>query len=231
MVLFYAFDIIINCQNIKKQDIYLNVTKLLTPYIQSYTRYIAYEKNITDISTLITDNFKISSENNDYKTCFSKKNNISNFSDTNDKLPLLCEPKRSSTFSLGTINTYLYDINILYNFKIEIKNNERSTISTKEGPKVTMVFPLEFNFYYNDSFIIFYQVDNPEVLNGLKLNIDSEYELECTNYYRLKQCIVPKTHFNESGDYYTSYSNSTGQKIILYEIEKIKIIIKNERFR
>ena len=91
-----------------------------------------------------------------------------------------------------------------------------------------MVYPVELDFNYEDSFIIYYQVDNPQTLTGLKLNNDSEYELECTNNNRIKQCIVPKTHFNESGEYYTFYKDNNGERVILYEIEKIKIIVKRE---
>ena len=225
LILSYVLDIIINYENIEKQDIYLNITKLLTPDVQQ-NRYIVYKTNITDISPLITDYFKIRSGINDYKTCFFKKNNFSIYN--NDKLLLLCEPKASSTFSLGTINTYLDDIHILYNFKINTRNSERATISIIEGPKISMVYPVELDFNYEDSFIIYYQVDNPQTLTGLKLNNDSEYELECTNNNRIKQCIVPKTHFNESGEYYTFYKDNNGERVILYEIEKIKIIVKRE---
>ena len=44
----------------------------------------------------------------------------------------------------------------------------------------------------------------------------------------MKECIVPKSHFTKSGDYYTYYGNSYGYKSILYEIPKIKVILNGK---
>ena len=39
---------------------------------------------------------------------------------------------------------------------------------------------------------------------------------------------MPKTHFTESGSYYTYYDNSLGTKSISYEISKIDVNLKKE---
>ena len=44
----------------------------------------------------------------------------------------------------------------------------------------------------------------------------------------IKQCIVPKNHFKESGYYYTYHKNGFGDLSISYEIPKIKITLNNE---
>ena len=76
--------------------------------------------------------------------------------------------------------------------------------------------------------IINYLVDDPDKLEGIKLNNDSSFELECQNKNGIKECIVPKTHFTSNGDYYTYYTNSRRYKSISYEISKIHVIIEND---
>ena len=46
----------------------------------------------------------------------------------------------------------LYDIHFFYNFIIQIKKYDTPNISTKEGPKVSTVYPVDLNFHYEDSF-------------------------------------------------------------------------------
>ena len=159
------------------------------------------------------------------KKCFFKKNNDNN----DDKLLLFCDADYSGTFSLGKINSMnLNTINIFYNFNMEETiNNQISTISEEEGPKVYFVYPTELNFDIEDSYMINYEVDNEEKLIGLKLNNNANDELKCIYTYGIKKCTIPKTHFDKSGYYYTSYTNNFNSSVILYEIEKIKIILTN----
>ena len=178
-----------------------------------------------DIPPIITNSFNLIHNRNDNDlNCLFKKIN------DNDNLLIFCEAPKLDTFTLGLVsNIDLVDINILYNFKIEkSQNDEVSTISKEEGPKVYMVSPNELNFNSKDSLIINYRVENPEKLKGLKLNNDSESELECIDKNEIKQCTIPKSHFNESGEYYTYYLNSANSRVILYEVEKIKIILEGE---
>ena len=42
----------------------------------------------------------------------------------------------------------------------------------------------------------------------------------------MKECIVPQSHFNQSGNYYTYYTNSQEDEVISYEIPKIQINIQ-----
>ena len=60
------------------------------------------------------------------------------------------------------------------------------------------------------------------------MNPNSTTELECINKNNIKECTVPKTHFTESGSYYTYYDNSLGNKSISYEISKIDVNLKKE---
>ena len=114
-----------------------------------------------------------------------------------------------------------------YNFNLAaIQNNEYFTITNKEDAIIYSVYPEELDFNQNDSFIIRYEVDYPEKLIDIKLNNDSSSELECKNLKGIKECIVPQSHFKNSGDYYTYHTNSLGYKSISYEITTIKITLK-----
>ena len=219
-----VFEITVNYQNVQKININLNITKLLTPYVEK-NGYLIYETDMKDIPPIITNSFNLIHNRNDNDlNCLFKKIN------DNDNLLIFCEAPKLDTFTLGLVsNIDLVDINILYNFKIEkSQNDEVSTISKEEGPKVYMVSPNELNFNSKDSLIINYRVENPEKLKGLKLNNDSESELECIDKNEIKQCTIPKSHFNESGEYYTYCLNSANSRVILYEVEKIKIILEGE---
>ena len=124
---------------------------------------------------------------------------------------LLCYAESSGFFSLGTIQeNNLNDINIFYNFKIiASQNNDESFVSyDKEGTKIFLVYPELLDFSSKDKLIINYQADNPDKLIGVRLNYDSSSDLECPNKNGVKECIVPKSHFTKSGDYYTYYGNS-----------------------
>ena len=219
-----VFDITINYDNKNKIDIYLNVTKLLTPFADKNT-FIIYETNITKIPHIITDNFKIVSNRNDDINCLFINNN-----QNENKLFLLCNAESKGTFRLGNIeNQTISNINIQYNFKIsEITNDEVCTISENEGTKIYSVYPNILDFNKNKSYIIEYKVDHPERFNNITLNEKSSSELECINKKGIKECIVPSNHFSESGNYYTYYNNSLGHKIVLYEISTININLESK---
>ena len=181
-----VFDITINYDNKNKIDIYLNVTKLLTPFADKNT-FIIYETNITKIPHIITDNFKIVSNRNDDINCLFINNN-----QNENKLFLLCNAESKGTFRLGNIeNQTISNINIQYNFKIsEITNDEVCTISENEGTKIYSVYPNILDFNKNKSYIIEYKVDHPERFNNITLNEKSSSELECINKKGIKFQVI-----------------------------------------
>ena len=219
----FVSNIIIINDNIKKQLININIIKLLTPMVD-INSYIVYETDITDIPKISTDSFNIVPNRNDDIDCFFKKNN------NKDKLLLLCAPDSDGNFTLGKIkDNYIDDINILYDFNIiATQNNEICVVSSTEGPKLSSVYPESLDFRSNDQLIINYLVEYPEKLQGIKLNNDSSFELECQNKGKIKECTVPKSHFTSNGDYYTYYTNTEGFKSISYEISKIHVILEDD---
>ena len=215
------FDITINSNGVQKKVINLEITKLLTPFVDMNT-YIVYETNIIDIPQITTNYFSISPIKNNFAKCLFKKSN----QNKNNKLLLLCIAQNSGEYSLGKINEITLDnINILYNFKIaETYNNENFTVSYYKSTIIYSVYPKEIDFNKQDSFIISYEMDYPERLSGIKLNNTSK-ELECENKNRIKECKVNQAHFTKNGDYNTYIDNSFGYILETYEISTIKVTL------
>ena len=217
-----VLDIIINYESITKKIININITNLLTTKVERNS-FIVLETNNTDnIPAMITDYFSITPNRNEDMKCLFKKNSY----EKGDKLYLLCKTEFAGEYQLDISENNLDDLNILYSFRIpETHISEVVTVSDNEGTKIFSVYPQSLDFTSNDNLIIKYQVENPEILTGIKLNINSTSELKCKNNNGIKECTVPKSHFNESGNYYTYYTNSFGDTVTSYEIPKIKIVL------
>ena len=219
-----VLDIILNYENVDKKNININIIKLLTPKVDKNS-LIAFETNIDDIPIITTDYFIVNLKKNDVTKCHFKKH--SNQKD--DKLLLLCIADTPGEYIFDINEANLDNLNILYSFKkIETKTSEKVTISENEGTKIISVYPDSLNFTSQDELIIRYHIENPGKLKNIKLNNNSTSYLECKDKNNIKECTVPKSHFKESGYYYTYYTNSFETNVISYEIPKIQITIKKE---
>jgi len=220
-----VFDITINYDKVVKKNIKLSLTKLLTQSVEK-NNYIVFETNIAEeIPVITTDYFKLNPNKNDLMSCLFKKNN----NQKDDKLFLLCQADTPGVYKFDISETELNDLNILYSFKIlEAHINENVNVSDKEGTKILSVYPDSLDFTSHDKLTIKYQTENPEKLKDIKLNTSSTSNLECRDKNGYKECDVPQNHFNISGNYYTSYTNSLGNKVTSYEISKIKVTVKQE---
>ena len=220
-----VFDITINYDKVVKKNIKLSLTKLLTQSVEK-NNYIVFETNIAEeIPVITTDYFKLNPNKNDLMSCLFKKNN----NQKDDKLFLLCDADTPGVYKFNVSETDLNDLNILYSFKIlEAHINENVNVSDKEGTKILSVYPDSLDFTSHDKLTIKYQTENPEKLKDIKLNTSSTSNLECRDNNGYKECDVPQNHFNISGNYYTSYTNSLGNKVTSYEISRIKVTVKQE---
>ena len=63
-------------------------------------------------------------------------------------------------------------------------------------------------------------------MNGIKLNVESDSIIECTNNIWYKECLVDKTHFSKSGYHNTYHINHLGTNTISYEAPVIKVILE-----
>jgi hypothetical protein len=127
--------------------------------------------------------------------------------------------------SLGENNTevILDNIHIKYNFRIQPVNNTEEFTMKDEGSRIFLIHPIKLDFSKNDLIPIYFYMLRPENTKGIRLNPNSE-ELECAHQDKLiKRCLVPKSHFNESGYYYTHYLNDNNGLNIFYDISPIFI--------
>ena len=209
---------------ISKKEIKLKIEKLLTNKV-SKNEFIAYETNIDSTIAFTSDYFYITPvQSNGRMHCLFKKSTNQN------KLLLLCDAKNEEIGQLGKLNPIKYDnINALYDLTIEESENYDSyQVSSSEGTKVYSVYPLVLNFKDKDEYIIRYEADYPNNYKGIKLNKDSNSELECETKDGYRQCKVNQDHFSSNGNYYTYHSIGIGEEAISYELPMINVVLKEK---
>ena len=223
-----TFNITVNYANPKKKEINLEITRLLTSYVDKKS-FVAYETNITDIPKITTDYFNMTTIHNNILKCLFKKNS----NKKKEKLILLCFVEGiNNGDTLSKINgMVLNNINIIYNFRITSNNVDKFLVTENYGPILYSVYPEEIDFNKRNTFIIRYEANSPNIFSGIKLNYNSTSDLDCYTRNNTKECIVTESHFSKSGDYYTYHEDYRGQyglKSISYEIPTIKVILKNK---
>ena len=220
----YVFDIIIYYENVEKKNISINKIKLLTHKVD-VNNFIAFETDIDNISLVTTDYFIINQNRNRDMKCLFKKSN----EQKDDKLLLLCKADLPGEYKLDMNKINLDYINILYSFEIpETHIKDTINVTENEGTKILSVYPNSLNFTSQDILTIKYQAESPEKIKNIKLNSNPSSYLECQNEKGIKECIVPQSHFNKSGYYYTYYITGLETETILYEIPKIQITLKSD---
>ena len=210
--------------NSTKEQIYVSITKILEN-VADYDSFIAYETNITDISKFTSEleKFELSFDDNQKFECGFKKYD-------NYPLLLLCQIREEGTFTLSEIKEekILTDINIKYDFRIQpVNNNEKIISKDKRYFYIRFIFTEVLDFTSSDSLTIEYLFDkHPDEIKGITLNKDSS-DLECKDIGKIKQCIVPKSHFEgkKTGYYFTMHTNHLNEKSFSCEVPPIKVIL------
>ena len=124
----------------------------------------------------------------------------------------------------------LNNIHNKYNFRIQPVNRPEEFTMNNEGSRIIVRYPTKLDFNKSDSIPIYFYMDEPEKISGIRLNPYSE-ELDRVNpNKKLKKCLVPKSHFKEkeSGYYYIYYINRENGLNIFYDISPILVILDNE---
>jgi len=237
---FIKFPLISNINinyNIKKEDVYVKITKLLTNniIINNGNEYIAYETNVTNIPSVNSEYFSVEIERKKENIplyCYLKKE---------DKSPLLM------LCNIDTFNENIYHIkdiesniilnqHIKYNFIILPVNYKENITAIKNKviykyPIIYQIFPNFLNFTKEDLIIIDIYLGEPNGINGITFN-ENEEDLKCINLKKIKRCQVPKEHFKGKNDgyYYIKYNNNLdfNTKSTAYKANPIVIIISKE---
>ena len=225
--------------NSPKIDLKITIGKPIDKYIDELN-FITHEieTNVTNISNLVSDEFRLKFEYADYTRiheCFFKKTN-------ENPLYLLCNCLKNniSTF-LSEIETEmtLNNIHYKYNFYIQPVNNSEKIYINGKGDTL-FIIPKFLDFTSNDNIPIYLLYEGDAGTKGIRLNPNAKEDLECKDLdpqIRFKndkesilRCIVPKSHFeNQQNGYYNIYHlNHKNKYIQSYEISPIKVIFTND---
>ena len=194
-----VYPININYENVQKEDIYIELKQNYDIGIE-YGAPLSFETNVSEIPNLISDKSDIISN----VTFYFKKMN-------GKCLMLMVEYYFLPEFSVyepefpdGIVLKYMH---YKYNFIIKpFRIDDSIIIIDSPGAKIFLLYPENINLATSNSSIIRFIMNNSSLIENIKLNLDSESDLECEDLYKMKKCIVPKSHFymKRSG-YFTLY--------------------------
>ena len=223
--------------NIKhKEDIYVNITNLLTDNIDG-KGVIVYETNVTNISTyyLIDKGFNLTFLKIKINNTIEKELQFECHFLKYDERPLilLCFASEEGEFKLKEINeTIISNYSIKYNYIInDVKKVTNSIIKYNKttGAFIYWYFPKELDFQDVNWIILDLYVDNAADLNGLTLTFDkTSVDLKCGNIKNnIIRCNVTKDDFDDDEEdtryYYIKRKNHLGDKVISFEVPPIKV--------
>lgn len=224
------FDLIpsieVNFINYQKTDIYIGIKKLLTNYA-GIKSAIAYETNITNIQDIYSGTFEMSFNG------VSSNLSCNLVKGESNPLLIICYLDygqiQEDILTLKEIENEikLNEINNKYNFRIQpVNNNESISYVDKNYCLIQSIHPNILNFKEKNSIEIELLIENPNYLNGITFNENSE-DLKCVDSGNLKKCIVPRDHFKEEKKryYYIKYNGFNNSKFNSYENFPIKIIL------
>lgn len=227
------FDLIpsieVNFDNYQKIDIYIGIKKLLTNYA-GINSAIAYETNVTNIKDIYSGSFEMSFNG------VSKNLYCNLVKGENNPLLMICYLDygqiQEGILSLKEVENEikLTQINNVYNFIIQPVNNKESiSYVDKIYCLIYNIYPNILNFKEKDSIEIELLMENPNYLNGITFDENSE-DLKCVDSGNLKKCIVPKEHFKDPKKryYYIKYNGYNNNKFISYENFPVEIILSED---
>ena len=226
----FVYDIIINFDNIKKEDVFIGINKLLDNNVNRNT-FMAYETNITNISDVISDSFNLNFSNYGQISlnCRIKKSG-------QKPLLIICLMSEKGIFNLENIKEeiILDNINVKYNFRIQPVNITEKCEVKEDGNLIQFAYPIELNYYLNDTInidIYYYWSFNEHKMLDITLNSDLKnlacYDLENST----QRSIVPKEHFvgKQNGRYSILYLNYLNNSTIIYQLSPIQVTLPKDK--
>ena len=214
--------------DIKKIDVYIKISKLLTKNIGLYT-YITYETNVTNIQPVFhyVQINNIFEETDFIDSCYFKKTEKS-------PLLILCQAKKEGVISMKEIKDEikLNETNHKYNFIIlPVINNETVTISrTFSYSVISGIYPTILDFSTKEIIQFDLFMSEPNSLDGISFNENAE-NLKCDNLVNIKRCNISKDHFKGKNDeyYYLIYEIPFSKnKTISYINSPVTVIFNKE---
>ena len=187
-----VYNININYQDITKEIVYLNLEEIMYDEVQMGS-FFTFKTNITNLPKIKTDMFTIQLNSSIKADCLFIKH------DQSGPLYFTCDSKYYGDILLENIKFEKTDIHYKYDFKLDQILNQ-NIHSIGDSSDIVYIYPETIDFSSKDSYIMKILTGMPQRLLGIKFNENGE-ELECSDKIALKECKLPKSHFNESGYY------------------------------
>ena len=215
MPLMHILNITINYENIQKEDLFIQLTKIVGGITEVGIPF-AYETNITEFPSFISQRFD--------KIFYMKK--ISN-----RPLMLFVDNRLDTEISpLKNNSKEMIINNVHYKYTFRIQPHEISDrVSIKSyGDRILFAYPEVLNYTSEETFTIRYIMNEQDYSTSIKkLNLYSKSNLQCEVINRMKKCIVPKSHFRgrKSGYFNTYHYNHEGDYSIFYDSPLFNVIL------
>ena len=228
--------ITINCNVIKKEDIYVGITKVLNNVSEAEIP-IAFETNVTSIqnlTSLTSATFKIRDDDNE--RCYFKKTKINH-------LLLLCFYKNYYPTPIRILEEekVINDAHYKYNFRIQPYNISSNTQVYSSGSGIYLTDPEELKFSLQTPITVRFITETPYYVGNIALLYSDSKSytkinyLECENKNKMKKCKVPISYFikqnykeNTNSYIYPSHFYSYNELITDYEVAPILVTLPDK---
>ena len=218
----------------EKENEYIGITKLLTPYV-AFPQLYVYETNITNFPFINTKNFSLNfsfafGRDSIYLTdCYFIKFRLT-------PLRMVCRRNNGFQMVLDEIKEELIldGLNYKYNLRIQPVKNEEiiRSLDEKYNSYIYWINTSHLDFRNTTSYTIdivgnFTAIafQKPYII-GVAFN-ENEEQLKCEYFENLKTCEVTLEHFNgmKNGYHYIREAVNNNTKLISYEYEPIKVTL------
>ena len=217
----------INYYDIKKEDLFVSVTKLLEEDY-AFLPSVTYETNVTNISNVLMGygSFYMEFKNSGEAGCCFRK-----YDDSPLLLICIIESYEGEVYLSEYENeTILNDINIKYNFRIQpVENKQVIHFVDDEEFFPVIYYPKILDFTFQNT-LTFTSAGGIDYYPGIRLNAKADdIECEVLGTDGLLRCHISANHFKgkKSGNYYIIHVNDLNEKSTFYECPPFKVILND----
>ena len=234
---FSSFSININYnKTITKEDIYLNITNLLSKTSDYFglATYNTESNKIPNITTKVESGFNLNFINNDTlgttsAYCYLKNNFFNN-------LLLFCDINEHGRYNLKktTSPKTMVSLHYKYNFIINPVVNEEIVSIYDANARIISTYPTYIDLSLEESTNIIYIIKSENHIERIRLNPDSN-DLNCIetkgDNVNLLNCSITVSHFkNKTSQYFYTYiQDGNGLWQILYSADPIYVKLPEEK--
>ena len=214
-----VLDITINYENVKKQDIYLQIKEIIGGTTKKGVP-VCLVTNVTDIPNFISAKF-------DDMKYFKKVSGRPLILFYNYSFEI--EYNIKSNF---TEEVVINDIHYKYNFRIQPSKFEGHISVKEEGTDILLSYTKELIYNGEETIKIMYIMNNPSLVEKIPLipyDFYSSPDLKCINLNKMKLCSVPKFYFDkkQSENYYSRHYNYDPNKYTMIHLQ-LKLLLPSK---